>query len=112
MMYHLLVALGAVHALWGMFVICMALKRVKDAGQLTKAMKLFGYPYLLIGLLVDVAVNVVIGTLLFLEPPREWLLSGRLWRLSNGALSWRQRLALKIRTQLLDSIDPSGIHRG
>jgi len=112
MMYHLLVALGAVHVLWGMFVICMALKRVQDAGQLTLAMKLFGYPFLLLGLVVDVAVNVVIGSLLFLEPPREWLLSARLWRLSNGRPSWRQRIALKIRTQLLDSIDPSGIHRG
>ena len=90
----------------------MRLKQVRDAGKLTLAMKVFGYPALFVGLAIDFVVNVVFGTLVFLQLPREMTLSTRLWRLSNGEPSWRQRWALWIRTQLLDSIDPSGIHKG
>lgn len=98
--------------LWMLYACVMRLKQVRDAGKLTLAMKVFGYPALFVGLAIDFVVNVVFGTLVFLQLPREMTLSTRLWRLSNGEPSWRQRWALWIRTQLLDSIDPSGIHKG
>lgn len=107
-----LIAIAAGHALWGMFVICMALKRVRDEGRLTLAMKVFGYPFLVFGLAVDVLVNAVVGSLLFMELPKEWLLSARLWRHSTQGSGYRQKVALWLRENLLDAIDPSGIHRG
>lgn len=97
--------------LWVFFVAVMHLKELRDAGTLTRAQKAFGYPALAIGLALDVLVNATVATALFVELPREWLLSGRLWRLSHGD-GWRAKLATAIRSQLLDSADPSGLHKG
>lgn len=108
----ILYAGGLVWLLWVIYVAVMRLKMVRAAGQLTLGMKVFGYPTLAVGLTLDFVVHALLGTLLFLELPREWTLSGRLWRLSTTGTSWRQRLALALRTQLLDSADPSGEHRG
>jgi hypothetical protein len=98
--------------LWMLYACVMRLKQVRDEGKLTFAMKVFGYPALFVGLAVDFVVNVVFGTLVFMQLPREFTLSTRLWRLSTGPTSWRQRWALWIRTNLLDAVDPSGVHRG
>lgn len=98
--------------LWVFYAAIMRLKMVRDANGLTTAMKVFGYPALVIGYVIDLVVNVVAGTIVFREMPREWTLSERLWRLSNGQESWRQKRALAIRVALLDAIDPAGIHRG
>lgn len=110
--YTALVALLACRQLWLYFVAAMRLKMVRDVGALTRAQTVLGYSVLAEGLVLDFLVHMLIGTLLFLELParNEWTLSARLWRLSNGPPSWRQRLALKVRTGLLDSIDPSGVH--
>lgn len=83
---------------------------VRDANQLTMAMKVFGYPALAVGLVLDLFVNVVFGSLVFAEIPKEYMLSARLWRLSNGD-GWRAKVALSIRTALLDNIDPAGVHK-
>jgi len=98
--------------LWIIFAAVMRLKQVRDAGKLTPAMKVFGYPALALGLVVDFVVNVIFGTLVFLQPPREMTLSSRLWKLSNGDEGWRKDWATWIRVQLLDSLDPAGIHKG
>ena len=98
--------------LWIIFAAVMRLKQVRDAGKLTPAMKVFGYPALALGLAVDFVVNVVFGTLVFLQLPREMTLSSRLWKLSNGEEGWRKNLATWIRVQLLDGLDPAGVHRG
>lgn len=102
----------AVWLLWVFYVAVMRLKMVRDAGQLTLGMKVFGYPALLVGYTLDLAVNVVLASLVFAERPREWTLSERLWRLSIGPEGWRQQRALWWRREFLDAIDPSGIHRG
>jgi len=98
--------------LWIIYAAVMRLKQVREAGKLTPAMKVFGYPALALGLLVDFVVNMVFGTVVFLQLPREFTLSTRLWNLSNGEPSWRQRWALWLRVNLLDAIDPSGEHSG
>ena len=98
--------------LWIIYAAVMRLKQVREAGKLTLAMKVFGYPALALGLAVDLVVNVVFGTLVFLQLPREFTLSTRLWKLSNGEAGWRQRWALWLRVNLLDSLDPEGVHRG
>lgn len=111
----LFVFLGAaalVHCLWVHYVAVMRLKQVREAGKLTPAAKSFGYPALFVGLVLDLIVQVVIGTILFVELPREWTLSGRLYRLSTGRPGWRQYVAERIRKALLDDIDDAGIHKG
>lgn len=98
--------------LWVIFAAMMRLRQVRDAGKLTLAMKILGYPVLFIGLVIDFAINAVPGTVLFLELPREMTFSARLWRHSTTSAGYRQKLALLIRVNLLDAVDPSGVHRG
>lgn len=112
LLMHSALALLAIWLLWVMFVCVMRLQMLRDAGQLTLGQKLFGYPTLAVGLLLDCAINTIICTLIFIELPREWTVSGRLWRHSTLGEGWRKTLALLIRTQLLDAVDPRGYHSG
>lgn len=101
---------------WTMFIVfcgLMALKRAQRAGQLTKWMKVLGYPWLVVGAPLDVGLNVLWGSVIFKELPREWTFSARLWRWSNQTEDdARRRRALRYRVNLLDAIDPDGVHRG
>lgn len=98
---------------WVFFACIMNLKRVRDAGELTLPAKLFGFPTLFLGYILDVVLNITLGTLLFMELPCEPLFSTRLQRLTNTQPTrWRGKLALWVRRSLLDNIDPSGIHHG
>ena len=110
-----LICLGLVHLLWVYFVAVMHLKHMKDDGKLTGGVKVMGYPALAVGLVLDLIVHLIIGTVIFIELPdrNEWTLSARLWRLSNDPRpSWRRTLALFLRRSILDPVDPSGIHKG
>lgn len=104
----------AIKQLWLYFVAAMRLRQVRDEKALTKEQRIIGSILLCEGLLLDLLVHWFVGTVLFLEFPawKEYTLSRRLWRLSNGPEGWRKSLALLIRTRLLDSIDPNGIHSG
>jgi uncharacterized membrane protein len=115
LLYYFIPPVALWHAtigLWCHFAAVMRLKMLRDAGTLTTAEKVFGYYVAVRGLLIDFVYQVIVGSILFLELPREGTLSTRLWRLSTRGTGWRQRLALAIRTQLLDSVDPAGVHTG
>lgn len=109
---HISVTLAAVWLLWVMFVCVMRLQMLRDAGQLTLGQKIMGYPVLALGLVLDCAVNTSLCTMIFVELPREWTVSGRLWRHSTQGNGWRKKTALFVRTQLLDTADPRGYHSG
>jgi len=98
--------------LWVIYAAMMRLRQVRDAGKLTIAMKVLGYPVLFFGLFIDFMLNAIPGSILFLEFPREMTLSKRLWRHSQESTGYKQKVAEVIRVNLLDSIDPSGLHRG
>lgn len=87
----------------------MHLKAARDAGRLTPAAKVLGYPWLVAGVLIDAAFNLVTGTLLFLELPRELLFTSRVSRLNDHA-GWRGNLARWFCRELLDPFDPAGRH--
>jgi hypothetical protein len=87
----------------------MAFKRARDSGQMSPAMRVLGYPALFIGLLLDAAVNLAVCTVLFLELPRELLVTSRLIRHIKGE-GWRAAIARWICSNLLDDLDPSGCH--
>ena len=108
----LFLVLASPWILWIFFVAVMRLKQVRAAGQLSVAMKVFGYPAMAIGLLFDLFVQYTLAWAIFAERPQEYTVSGRLWRLSKTGTGWRQRWAIRIRVALLDAIDPSGVHHG
>lgn len=92
---------------WGAYLLIMHLKVVRDAGKLTLAAKVLGYPWLAVGLVLDIIFNVVIGSLIFLERPREWLFTSRVSRW-NDEPGRRGSLARWICVELLDPFDAGG----
>ena len=61
-------------------------------------------------MLLDLIVDTPVASAIVLEPPKEFTVSARLTRHSEST-GWRQRVAIAIRTALLDNIDPNGVHR-
>jgi hypothetical protein len=96
--------------LWVFYLAVMCLKRARDAGTLTKTAYALGQPVLIIGLLIDTLANFTVVTVMFLEPPLEFLVTSRLKRHIERDRGWRSRLARWCCSTLLDSFDPSGSH--
>lgn len=109
-LWYLLGAAVLVWLTWGAYVAIMHMDLRRD--ELGTAAKVFGYPWLWLGLVLDAALSVFVGTLVFLDPPRELLLTARLKRYINTSPvgSWRERLASWICTNLLDPFDKRGDH--
>jgi len=96
---------------WGGFLMMMPLKRKYQEGGLNLAAKIFGYPWLAIFILLDFTFNVTIGSIIFLDIPREWLFTKRLDRyLGQDDTYWRHRLAKYFCHTFLDPFDPDGHH--
>lgn len=106
---HVAIALALCWWLFVFFLAVMSLKIARDAGRLTMAGKVLGYPALCIGYVLDAAVQMTAATLLFLELPRELTVSGRVKRLSPDT-GWRGKVARWVRDSLLKPFDPSGGH--
>lgn len=98
------------YALWLFFLAVMNLQRARDAGTLSAFARAFGYPILLLGYLLDAAVNVLILTFILVELPSEILVTARLSRHARSGSGWRSAFAKFICRNLLDPYDPSGCH--
>lgn len=109
-LWAVLYALGSLYGLWVLFLAIMALQRAHESGQLRGAAKLAGVPVALAGYLADVLVNLTVFSILFLEWPREWLVTQRLQRHVRTGQGRRQRLARWVCAEFLDKFDPGGHH--
>lgn len=96
-------------ALWVVYLAVMSLKRGKDAGTLTFWCKVFGYPVLFFGLLLDLICNLLVLTVILGEVPRELTVTSRLKRHNRTSTGWRKAVAVWAE-QLLNQFDPSGRH--
>lgn len=103
-------SLLGLYALWIFYLAIMNLKRANDAGTLRPWALRFGLPVLLIGYCIDILVNFSIVTVMFLELPKELVVTARLSRYISGDYGWRTTLAKWFCGTLLDSFDPSGCH--
>lgn len=97
-------------ATWLLYLCIMSLERARDAGTLSPVVTRIAELVLLVGYLCDFLLNVLVGTVLFLELPKEWLLSPRVARLKKTGTGYRQVVAAWICVNLLDPFDPSGCH--
>lgn len=101
-----------IFSLWGFYVFylaCMSLVRGHQAGTLTLASKVMGYPIIAVGLIIDIFMNVFVFSWLFFEFPKEWLVTQRLKR-HIGQFTKRAKLARFLCNQLLSPFDASGNH--
>jgi hypothetical protein len=103
------VSLLITYALYVWYAAVMNIKRVRDAGKLTKLGMAFGYPTLVIGLVLDLLVNVFVMTIILLEVPQEWTVTSRLKRHHRESTGWRLAV-VKFFEPVLDPLDPSGDH--
>lgn len=108
--YYALAGFGLSYALWVFYLAVMNLKRVKDAGKLGKAALALGTPVLLVGLVLDLLVNVLVFTVILLEIPQETTVTARLKRHKLESTGWRLKVTNWFASELLDHFDPSGTH--
>lgn len=107
-LYAFLTALALTYGLYVFYCAVMNIKRVRDMGKLTTFGKVLGYPTLVIGLVLDLAVNVLVMSIVLLEIPREWTVTSRLKR-HQKSTGWRLAV-VKFFEPVLDPLDPSGDH--
>lgn len=105
----ILLSIVAAYLLWVCYLALCNVYRVKREGKLTKLQLVIASPLLLFGGLLDVAFNLVVGTVLLADVPQEWTLSQRLSRL-NDDQGWRGKFARWAGEVLLDPFDPTGKH--
>lgn len=101
-------SLAITYGLYVFYCAVMNIKRVRDAGKLTKLGMAFGYPTLVIGLVLDLLVNVFVMSIILLEIPQEWTVTSRLKR-HQASTGWRKAVVLFFEP-VLDPLDPSGNH--
>ena len=96
---------------WALYVLIMGLYRAHLNKKLSRISYVLGMPWLVIGLIVDFVANVTIASLVFLDPPKELLVTARLQRYNTQSIrTWRSEWANWICTNLLDVFDPNGDH--
>lgn len=104
-----MILLPLLYLCWVLYLAIMSLYRAERMGTLTPAARRLGWPLLAFGYLVDFVSNMAV-TVLFLDLPREPLVTGRLQRYADGPDCWRRRLGLWFARNLLNPFDPKGYH--
>ena len=95
--------------LWTSYLAVMALKRQRDRDNLPPVARHIGTVILVFGYTLDILFNWILGSIMFLDIPRQFTFSARLG-LHIGEVSWRGQLARWFCLNLLDPFDPDGKH--
>jgi len=100
--------------LWYGFVIAMALKRAREraGGSLPWPVLALGYPVVIAGFALDIALNCTLFTVLFLRPPnpRRLTVSARLKHTLAHGSGYRKRIARWFDSNLIGPIAPDHLH--
>ena len=94
---------------WVTYLAAMNFDRVRKEVGVSKVAEIFAMIMLGPGILMDVLLNLFVGTLLFVQIPKEWLFTGRMKR-NKDRTDWRGKLARGICKDLLDPFDPDCKH--
>ena len=95
------------YGLWLLFLAVMALRWRWRALPMT--VRILAAPAVLVSVLLDFLFNVTLGTLLFLDLPRQWTFSQRVGSYKRR-FDWRAPLAAWICSNLLDPFEVDGAH--
>ena len=92
---------------WVLYLAVMSLARHRH--ELRPVAKIHAYMLLAVAYPLDIVLNVIVGTLVFISPPLELTLTGRLKRHQrDGGL--RGKMAAWVCTHFLNTFDPDGHH--
>ncbi len=109
----LLVSFLAMYVCWVLYLAIMNLKRARDAGTLSTAALVLGYPLLFVGYALDIGLNLTLYSVILWECPRrgEWTISARTQRWFHAPECHQNRVAIWIAVNLLNGgYDPAGDH--
>jgi hypothetical protein len=110
MMYIIGSTLLALYVLWVAYVAVMHLDKINHEQGLNLPSKVLGYPLLVAAFVLDIALNWIVFTVLFLELPQELTVSHRLKRWNRTQTGYRKWLIVHIFEPLLDPYDKRGNH--
>ena len=107
----ILIGLAGFYLLMTTLVFYLAIMNLKrNHKQITKTAWFFMIPIIIVGLAFDVVLNVLVGSVIFWELPKELVYTSRLQRHIKNSSGWRLRRAEWFCYHILDSFDPSGKH--
>lgn len=96
---------------WYAYILVMGLYRAQLQGRLKGAVFVLALPAVILGYLMDIVCNLTVAWILFLDPPRELMVTLRLRRyIAEQPTKWRGKLATWVCHNLLDYFDPTGRH--
>jgi hypothetical protein len=101
---------GFLWMFWALFVFTMGIYRAVLADRLKGLNYVLALPIVVVAITVDVLANLVIAPIVFLDVPREFLVTSRLVRYMAGPSGWRRTIAAFICDNMLDIFDPTGNH--
>ena len=102
--------LAYLYAFWCAYVLVMGIYRAHLSQRLVGLNKAMALPVVAVAYAMDVAANWIIAPLVFLDWPREALVTARLIRYKRTDTGWRNRLATFICEHLLNVFDPTEDH--
>ena len=114
-----LLSLFLVYSTWVHFAAIMRMRALRDAGEIDKGrdwvLWAAGAVMTFIGLTLDVLLNIIFGTVVMWELPREWLTTSRLirWNKSRSTSWWTRNVRkpmVALGKTLLDKVDTDGLH--
>lgn len=100
----------SLYLFWVLYLAIANLERAYKAKTLRKPALILGYPVLVIGWLLDMAMNMTLFSLIFWEVPKQWLVTQRLKLHIKNNDGWRSKLANWICANLLNAFDANGHH--
>lgn len=95
----------AIREIWLRYLAVMALKRARDEGKLSRPAFVFGLTLFVPAYLLDIIGNITVCTVLFLDLPREALITSRIKRYVSGPDGWRKSMAVWFAVHLLNPFD-------
>lgn len=99
----------AMYVLWILYLAITNLARAKLNGRMTNTALILGVPIAILTIALDVVVNLLVMTFVFLELPKELTVSDRLRRHNKEPNGWRKAIAAWFEP-LLDPYDTDGDH--
>lgn len=98
--------IGSLYLLWLGYVFTMHVKAQWDVMHWSA--KVLGAPPAVLAYLLDLLVNLIPATMLFMDLPREATLTKRLHRYQQGRhrYTWRHKIAAFVCQRLLNPFDP------
>lgn len=94
---------------WAYYLSMCSIKRAHKAGVIPKFLKPLAYLLLAGFLIADAVFNLIVGTVVFLQLPRQWLFTSRC-KENQNRWDWRRDAARWWCANWLNPFDPSGRH--